>query len=529
MPAINRTEWRWVLVWSLIILLVTTWPYLYGALLSTPDLQFSGFVVGLEDGHSYLSKMEQGRAGRWLFQLAYTPEPHQGEPFFLFYILLGRLAGLTPWSNAVIFHLSRLVTIPFGLLAFYFFAAYFSESLKVRRLALLIFGLTGGLGWLWVSFGGPAELGRMPVDLWVPDASFFLSALTFTHLPLAQGLLLLFSVAGLEFICRGRLGAGLTAAGCGLLVSLIHPHTLPVMGLILGLATVWQFYAQKRPLLAGLLRLGLITLPSLPYLLYAWLVFQRNPAFVAWREQSLTYSPAPLHYLLGFGLTFLLAVVGLALTWRPAELKFRFLHVWAISVPVLIYLPLALQRRFLDGYQAPLALLAAFGLAWLAGKIERRLWQSVLVVLTLLIMSLTNLLLVGGAMATMSQRPTPVFIATAHVEAATWLADRAGQNVVLASYEMGNYLPTVADVRTFGGHGPETARSAEKRAQVERFFNSATDDAWRKALLAEFGVDYLYYGPAERELGEFSPNTAPYLHQAYDNGPVKIYRVAIND
>ena len=224
MPTVNRTEWLWVLVWSLVILSVTSLPYLYGALLSTPDTHFSGFVVGLEDGHSYLSKMEQGRAGRWLFHLAFTPEPHQGEPFFLFYILLGKVAGLTRWSNAVVYHLSRLATIPLGLLAFYFFAAYFSENLKVRRLGFLIFGLTGGMGWLWLSLGGPAELGRMPVDLWVPDASFFLSALTFAHLPLAQGLLLLFSVTGLEFIQRGRLWVGLAAAGCGLLVSLIHHY-----------------------------------------------------------------------------------------------------------------------------------------------------------------------------------------------------------------------------------------------------------------------------------------------------------------
>jgi hypothetical protein len=395
----------------------------------------------------------------------------------------------------------------------------------MRRLAFLIFGLSGGLGWLWLSLGGPAELGRMPVDLWVPDASFFLSALTFAHLPLGQGLLLLFSVTGLEFIRRGPPWTGLAAAGCGLLVSLIHPHTLPVIGLILGLFTVWRYYDQKRQLLTGLIRLGLVALPSLPYLVYVWLVFNRNPAFVAWRVQSLTYSPAPIHYLLGFGLTFLLAGVGLVLTWRPAEPKYRFLHVWTISVPILVYLPLALQRRFLDGYQAPLAVLAAFSLVWLASKIERRLWQFVLVALTLVMMSLTDILLLGGAMATVGQRPPLVFIAAAQVEAAAWLAKWADQTVVLASYDVGNYLPTVADVRVFVGHGPETVRSDEKQAQVETFFKANTEDGWRRSLLADFGVDYLYYGPAEQALGGYLPETAPYLEQVYHNGPVKIYRV----
>ena len=185
---VHHKEWLWVLAWSMVILIVTNLPYLYGALVSTSNRQFSGFVIGVEDGNSYLAKMQQGRSGYWLFRLTYTPEVHQGELFFLFYILLGKLAGLTGLSNILVFHLGRLVTILFGLMTFYYFAAYFIPEVKVRRLAWLMFGFGGGLGWLWLGLGGPAEVGTMPVDLWVPDASFFLSSLTYAHLPLAQGL-----------------------------------------------------------------------------------------------------------------------------------------------------------------------------------------------------------------------------------------------------------------------------------------------------------------------------------------------------
>ncbi len=525
MYTVQPKEWLWALTWSVVILVITSLPYLYGALASTPERKFSGFVVGVEDGHSYLAKMQQGRSGYWLFRLAYTPEPHRAEPFFLFYILLGKIAGLTTLSNMAVFHLSRLVTIPAGLLAFYYFAAYFTEQVRVKQLAWLIFGFTGGLGWLWLGLGGPAELGRMPVDLWVPDASFFLTALTYAHLPLAQGLLLVLSIASLEFVHHGRKQAGFVAAGCGLMVSLIHPHTLPVISLILGLYILRQHYRQKRELFVKATRLVLITLPALPYLLYVWVVFSRNPAFVAWRWQSLTYSPAPVHYLLGFGFTLVLAAVGLGLIWPQVNPKFHFLQVWSISVPLLVYLPIALQRRFLDGYQAPLAMLAAMGLVWLTEKIHSRFWRTEIVALTLVGMSLTNGLLVMGAIGTIRQRPNPVFVPTSEVEAAHWLAERTDQTVVLASYQTGNYLPTVANVRTFVGHGPETIHSAEKQAQVKTFFNEATDETWRLVLLDRFNVGYVYYGPTEQTLGGFTPDRAPYLRQVYNNGPVQIYQV----
>ena len=524
MPTIQRQEWLLALALSLIIIIISGLPYLYGALVATPEQLFSGFVIGLEDGNSYLAKMQQGRSGYWLFSLAYTPEPHQAEPFFIFYIVLGKIAGLLQLPNPLALHLSRLVTIPAGLLAFYYFSAYFIDRIRVRQLALLLFGLAGGLGWLWLALGGSSELGRMPVDLWVPDASFFLTSLTFPHLPLAQGLLLLFVVFGLEYVRHGRQRYGWLAAGCGLAVSLIHPHTLPVMALLLGLYILWQSYSQRRLLWAWLLRLALIVLPSLPYLLYVFIVFNQNPVFVAWRSQSLTFSPAPVHYLLGFGLTLLFAVLGLSLTWPQADPKYRFLHVWTISVPVLVYLPIALQRRFLDGYQAPLAVLAAIGLAWLVRQKFGPRWQFRLVVASLVLMSLTNMLLVGGALATITRRPGTVFQPRSEVEAAQWLAGTTQRNVVLAAYQTGNYLPTVADVRVFVGHGPETVRAEAKNSLLTEFF-TGNDDNFRRQLLDDYEVSFLYYGPAERALGDFSPGTASYLEQVYDNGSVQIYEV----
>lgn len=524
---INSKEWLWAAGWSLAICLAANLPYLYGALLSTPANPFGGFVIGLEDGNSYLAKMQLGRAGYWLFYMVYTPEPHQGGLFFIYYILLGKLAGLVGWSNIVVFHLSKLFTIPLALLAFYFFAAYFVEPIKTRRLAFFIFGLTGGLGWLWLSLGGSAELGQMPVDLWVPDASFFLSALTYPHLPLGQGLLLILVVTGLEFVRTGRKRPGLIAALTGLLVSLIHPYTLPITGFLMGVYSLWRHRTNLKHLYGAALRLALIALPSLPYLVYVLLIFWRNPVFASWREQSLTFSPPPLHYLLGFGLPLLLAAIGLWRT-RAENEPITFLHLWLIIIPILLYLPIALQRRFLDGYQAPVAVLAATGFIWLVEHTAApKRWSRLLTLSLWLVMSLTNILLLGVSLLTLPQRPTQLFLTGAEVEAARWLAGHTHAEVVLAAYETGNFLPTQATVRVFVGHGPETVNSDQKRDQARQFFTGAVDESWRVDLLRRFNIAYVFYGPNEKAAGDFDPAAAPYLTEIYGNSTVKIYKTRL--
>ena len=95
---IDRREWLRVIGWSAVILIITSLPYLFGALISSPDAQFGGLVIGVEDGNSYLAKMRLGATGAWQFYLFYTTEPHQGAYLLLFHLLLGKVARLSGLS-----------------------------------------------------------------------------------------------------------------------------------------------------------------------------------------------------------------------------------------------------------------------------------------------------------------------------------------------------------------------------------------------------------------------------------------------
>src|SRR3990172_3201787 len=93
MVEVKRKEWLWVIVVAAIIMALTTVPYIIGAMRSNDEWRFSGFVFGVEDGNSYLAKMQLGAHGEWLFQLPYAFEDHPKSLFFPLHILLGKLTG----------------------------------------------------------------------------------------------------------------------------------------------------------------------------------------------------------------------------------------------------------------------------------------------------------------------------------------------------------------------------------------------------------------------------------------------------
>jgi hypothetical protein len=533
---VSRNEWRWVLAWGLLLLFITSLPYLMGVLLSTPDSHFGGFIMGAEDGNSYVAKMEQGRSGAWLFHLVYTSEPHQGGLFYLHYILLGKVAGLLGVHSLLVYHLGRLFTNMFALGSFYLLTAWFTPHLMVRRVAFLLFGFTAGLGWLWMLLGVWFGFQTMPIDLWVPEASFFLAALTFPHYTFSLGLQLWVIIGTLWYLDRGHWLAWLLAAAAGLLVTLVHPYKLVIVMPIFGVYVLWRWYRGLDGLWQPLLRLLLVLLPTLPYLVYGVVVFSINPAFRAWRLQNEALAPAPYYIILGYGWLLLPAVMGVwhYRPWnpRPGLLADNghstFLVVWLVVTPLLVYLPSPLQRRFLDGYQPVLAIFGAVGIVWLLQRVQHRLLRGLVLAALVIPLVLTNLLLVVGPMLTLPARYASVYHSAGQQTAFRWLADNSNDaefEVVLTAFNTGNVLPVYAPQRVMVGHGLETINFAEKQQLVAHFFTAAAGDRWRQQLLAQHHISYVYYGPYEQALGDFDPAVAAYLDQVYTNGPVTIYRV----
>ncbi len=555
---VSRSEWLWVLAWSAAILLLTSLPYVYGALLSTPQSQFGGFVIGVEDGNSYLAKMRLGATNGWRFHLFYTSESHTGAYLLLFHLLLGKIARLSGLSFVLVYHLARFICGFFLLATVYRFAAFFTGLHPVRRLTFWLVGVSSGLGWLVTLLGLSDRLG-MPLDFYSPEAFAFHAMFGLPHLSLAEAFLLwailLLLVAWEQQQPRYALLAGLALLG----MTVIAAFYIVVAAAVIGVAWLLRQWRIGRRLgrWRSEARLAILTIAiATPVPLYNAYVFTTNPVFKVWGEQNRILSPPPVHYLLAFGPLALLAMQGGWAEWRRGSIRSLVLIGWCAVTPLLVYIPFNLQRRLAMGVQVPLSILAAIGLWQLCSRKSHRSegnaseerkelkaeaalrrWQIASMGLVALL-SLSNLLILTGAGLEVSRQSEPIFHSGAEISAADWLgAHTTSDQVVLAAYQTGNYLPTRMPARVFAGHGPETVHSEAKRALLRQFFDAEENprssregqdgEDFRRQLLQDYSVTYVFYGPAERALGDFVPTDVPYLQLVYNNGTVQIYQVLL--
>jgi len=528
---------------ALVVLTLTALPYILGYALAPADMEFGGLVMNIEDSQSYLAKMLQGAQGQWLYHIPFTPEEHEGAFVGGFYLFWGWLARLLRLPIIYLWHTSRIVCGGLLLLVTYLFIARFLEETSERIFAFLLSVLGSGFGWTLLLTGRPFLWGFFPVDFKMPDAHLFFTILTFPHFSFVTAMLLVIFLLLLEYLRRGDLWwSGLAGVGT-LLLTIAQPFNLVIVVAVL-LAYLTLLFAFKRLHFGrkfwGLLPLGLI---PLPLIIYYYVVFTTNPVFRAWWEQASTPSPHPLHYLLAYG-PFILAIPGIMALIREKEEEGLLLVAWAVIIPPLLYLPLNPQRRFVEGLHIPLSILATIGVYryLLPGMESSRLWawitshqryesrslrRFVLVALFLLTLP-SNLYVLASLGVTAIQHPYPFYHEQAEVEAVDWLAAHtSSDDTVFTTYWTGSYVAARAGNRVFLGHWAETMNYAQKTEEAKTFFGQASDE-WRKELLREYNISYLFYGPRERALPGFEPEGKPYLVESYSNRLVTIYRVVIS-
>jgi hypothetical protein len=477
-------------------------------------------------------------------------------------LLLGKVAAVTGLSLIVTYHLARLVFDALLLIVIYRFLAMFTGARAVRRIAFLLIIFSGGLGWLLLLTGHSVWLGDYPIDLISPEAFTYLILLALPHLALARTLLLL----GLMSLWQGERGTRHEAARrfafhippfvlagvCWLGMGLLVPFDIAVVGAIVSAGLIADAIAHRRINWRAVRRALLAGLIAAPILIYTFVLVGTDPIWQVWAAQLIILSPHPLHYVAGYLLMGILALFGIFRSphsatpalhpQRGASVRNPQLLGWIVIVPFLIYLPFNSQRRLIESWQIPLIYFAAIGLVYVGLPAWRRSrfvkWLSgfrrysvhglrswLLTSLVIFSAATYVLLLVDQSMRMMGQTP-PSFRDGHEVEALRWLDQRVTfDDVILSSFDTGNYLPAQVDARAFLGHGPETAHSRDKSELVAKFYDSATADDWRRQFLSEWPITYVLVGPLEKALGDFDPTHTDYLALEYDQAGYQIYRV----
>jgi asparagine N-glycosylation enzyme membrane subunit Stt3 len=280
----------------------------------------------------------------------------------------------------------------------------------------------------------------------------------------------------------------------------------------------------------------------LPLIAYYYHAFASDPVFRYWSTQNILLSPPPVHLLMGYGIVLALAVTGVIFVFRQRNEQRLFLVGWVSIALLLMYAPFKLQRRMVEGLHVPLCVLATIGLfeyvlpamlrsGWLEriaqwrGYETRGLRQLLVFSLVAATFPSTLFLAADSTLRAMDSR-SALFYTTEEMEAIDWLKHNTRPtDTVLASYEMGRLIPARAGNRVFMGHFIETVEVDRKRELAATFFQADTSDAFRRDLLEEYGIVYLFHGPREEQMGGFDPSDSPFLTLSYSNSEVRIYRV----
>lgn len=523
MEQVTRQEWAWAAAVAGLLVIASTTPYLVGYLAQTADMRFSGVLLDRMDYHSYLARMWQGYRGKWQFRLLFTPEPHQGiysQPFYIALGHLARLVGVGGWGLPLLYHLARVAFGFLMLLATYRFIAHFVAPIEIRRVAFLLATTASGLGWLTESLAPTSPGGISPMDFWLLDGFIYLAVLVSPHFCAAIALLLAIFLLLLRRPEGPLFGDGVLAILASLVLGLIHPYTLLLADLLPVLYWAVRWTQTRRVVWRGLAIVTAMGAAQAPLLAYDVWAFSAQPVFAGWSVQNVTLSPPLRVYLWGYGVLLTLGSIGVATWARRREHSLAFPLPWIGLVAVLIYLPWNLQRRFLEGVQVPLGLLAGVGLV----EITKRKWFVRATVIALAAMS--NIYLTVGPTLGAAIHTPALFWPADLLAGVDWLGENTSwEETVLAGPETGSLIPARIGHRVVMGHGMETVGYEEKREAVTRFYTAATPDVERLALLEMWGVAYVFHGPYERALGEFDPDHSDHLERVFRQGDVSLYKV----
>lgn len=537
-PHISRQEWRRVSLYAILLIALTVLPYLIAWQGQGDDWRFSGSLFGVEDGNAYLGKMRLGARGIWDFYLFYSPEKHDSVSLLYYpYVIPGQVVGLyiakdDPALVGVligVFHALRVIFNFALILTTYRFIALFLRAPSTRFLALIFATIGGGLGWLVVLTG------NLPPEFYIPEGFSWLVLLGLPHIALARtallaGLIALFKSLTLEK-WQGWSKWALLAGLCWLVVGLSVTFYFVLIDALLGAWGLAVWARTRRFPIQLALRCAVAVGVTLPFLAYFLISFNDNPAFAQWSKQNLLESPNPLQYLFAYLILGLLAWIGGKWAWKrshPNELRPLLLIGWVLIVPILVYLPINVQRRLAEGVLIPLAILAAAGLKLWTGAYPKKWRRSKLAVIILT--TLSSLLFFIGTFFSALNHATPAFEPVAQLDAFRWLDEHApNETVVLGAMETGNALPVYTNLRPFLGHGPETIYSDRRKHEVERFFADEMTTEQRQSLYRSVGIRYILYGPTERALAATENDTPPLwtadTRLIYDKAGYQIYEV----
>jgi hypothetical protein len=499
--------YRSALYLTILIFIINLLLLIYGYAASGPERVFGGLIYNTIDGQSYFVKMKEGFNGDWRFTLAYSCEKGEGAFVLLYYIFLGHLTRWLGLTIPFVFHFARLINT--AILVFVI-ARLLSRVIPDERWAARALWLTclgSGMGYVALFFGTLSD------NAVVTEAYPFLSIFGNPHFTLGMAIFTAIITCLME---ADNWRWAFIAGGLALLLAIVQPILIVSVVVIAVLYSAWKLIHERRldyriPILVGLGG-GL-------YLLYQYWALTTDPILTQWTTQNITPATAWWDFILCLSPGIFYCILTISRRKHLAFQPHPVMIIWLISLAVLTYLPFALQRRFMAGIYIPLISLAFLGVTAFVqnGRLTRWLYNT-LWSLSLPGVILFLLLPVYG----ISTHNDAFYLTRGERDALRWLNDsgRSG-SLVLASPSMGLFIPTYTQDCVFAGHPFETLNQEANKLIVTAMYHGVYGTSEAINYLSSKGVDYVMFGPRERELG--SPDFLQELPVVYSNDDVIVY------
>lgn len=546
---ISKKEWIFVGVLTLVILAITTLPYLLGYFFAPEGMIYNGLhALSPGDVPVYYSYINQVIEGNYFVKDLFTSESQDLGTFNVWWFWVGLMAKLFNLSPIFAFHLSRVLLVPFATLTIYLFLSYIFSD-KAKRMVSYFFALfSSGVGFYFAApldiLGIEGESSyHWPIDLWLTESNTFNAIFQTSHFIASLVLMLLIFLLMIKAFEKKSLGLTFLAGILGLAYFNFHPYYLPV---IYGVLTLYLFMLMvqvSRFLWKESFQLILLMVVSFPSAVYHFWLIRHSEVIGTRALQNVTNISPLIYVLMGYGFLVIGFLLGLYFLIKNKKLnnKYAFLLIWFFVNVIFIYSPFPFHSRYTQGLHIILVIFTVVGLFevfnFLKFKLSSKtfdfwinnkaLWLMLFLVCffpsTLYSVSRDVKFFVSPGEEVIDK----VFLPVGYVDVFEYLNNQPKGQVVLGSDIPSKFIPGLSGQSVYIAHAHETLFFESKLVFLLRFYGTNNDDESKIRFLQKSGIDYVVYGDYEKQMGDFNPSEKSYLDLVYESSSFQVYKVVL--
>ena len=445
----NKKSLSFLIITSLVLIILSSLPYIYGMFICPSDGVFTGYTKNIDDMAVYGSWVKQISLGHIILENKFQATPGMGRQFNAYFLLLGLFSRIAHTSPSATLHIFRILQGICLVFVFWLFTGLFTKNDNKRKIATIVFLFGSGFGYFLHS--------ATTIDVWQPEAITFMSV--YLNPLFTVSLILIISVFySLVKLWQTQNNKYIIFGGVVFfLLGNIHTYDVVNIFVLWIVFLIYRLFSKGGFLLwiknsykeILVLAIGVIT-PFINFMIY-----RADPIYKA--RVDTTISTHPIYdILLGYGLVFIFALVGVIFLFKikfKDKKEFIPLCLWFVLNLITIYIPFSQQRKFIMGYEIPLAILCAYGIYYSLVNVK---YKKYIFAFCVIVMFMTNLYVMQIDMDCLTKRTTQAkycpYLSYDEIDVMKHIDDEP----IMAPPELALFIPEYTGHSVYYGHWSES-------------------------------------------------------------------------